>query len=85
MSSCRGVSPSMVSLPEKLNSAGYKTHQVGKWHAGDVTLSYAPWNRGFESAAGFFSSGVDHFTKCLYNGLETMPWCRANGVLDVIV
>ena len=64
MSSCRGMSPAMLSLAEKLKrEAGYSTHQLGKWHAGHVTLSYTPWNRGFDTATGFLGSGVDHFTR----------------------
>ena len=52
-----------------------------KWHAGYVTESYVPWRRGFDSAYGFFASGVDYTTKCSYKAApptDTQPlrWCR---------
>ena len=53
MRACKGVSPAMGIIAEKLKGAGYATHFVGKWHAGYVTESYVPWRRGFDSAYGF--------------------------------
>ena len=48
---------------------------------GYVTPSYTPWRRGFDSAYGFFASGVDYNTKCSYKSApptDTRPlsWCR---------
>ena len=85
MSACKGMSPGATSLAEKLRyEAGYRTAMVGKWHVGYASLSYAPWARGFESAHGFFASGIDHFTKCSYiaprpDNKSAASWCRTLG------
>ena len=82
MDACRGISPGMTSLAEKLKGAGYRTHLIGKWHLGHATLSHTPWARGFDSAYGFFASGVDHFLKCSYHvttflSRSAATWCRS--------
>ena len=39
MRACKGISPAMGTIAEKLRGAGYSTALVGKWHAGYVTRS----------------------------------------------
>eukprot|EP01060_Flectonema_neradi_P000751 TRINITY_DN10467_c1_g1_i1.p1 TRINITY_DN10467_c1_g1~~TRINITY_DN10467_c1_g1_i1.p1 ORF type:complete len:519 (+),score=73.58 TRINITY_DN10467_c1_g1_i1:43-1599(+) len=52
----------MTFIPEKLKSAGYVTHQVGKWHVGgSATLSATPVGRGFDSSFGYLSGAEDHY------------------------
>ncbi|MCP4291288.1 MAG: sulfatase-like hydrolase/transferase, partial [bacterium] len=41
---------SEVTIAEILSEAGYATSHVGKWHQGDVEVSY-PHNQGFDFGA----------------------------------
>ena len=48
---------------------------------GHVTLSYVPWNRGFDTSTGYLASGVDHFSRCAYVATspaehDSQHWCR---------
>lgn len=45
-----GVDLRMTMVSEKLKSAGYSTHQIGKWHAGSSSAANLPVNRGFDSS-----------------------------------
>lgn len=54
-SSGRGLSPELITLPEQLNSSGYRTHFVGKWHTGDTTELAHPDNQGFDTWLGFLN------------------------------
>lgn len=47
-----GLRSSEVTLAERLQSAGYKTGMVGKWHLGSGDS--APTSRGFEDFFGFY-------------------------------
>jgi len=59
-----GVPPEMTTIPAMLKSAGYKSHHVGKWHAGMASRSKSiPIARGFDSSLGFFHGQQDHYTQ----------------------
>jgi len=45
-----GLPASEITLAEILSEAGYATAHIGKWHQGDVEVSYAH-NQGFDFAA----------------------------------
>jgi len=51
----RGISPDVVTLPEYLQSQGYATHHVGKWHAGEINREAFPAAQGFDTSFGFLS------------------------------
>ena len=53
----------MTTLADKLSSAGYATHQLGKWHLGMSAPAYLPHNRGFDSSFGYLGGGESHFTQ----------------------
>lgn len=53
-----GVPTGEQTLADQLQSAGYATGMVGKWHLGG-TEAYHPLNRGFEEFYGFLHEG--HF------------------------
>ena len=56
------IPPMMTGMAEKLQMAGYTTHQVGKWDAGMVVPEQIPVNKGFNSSYGYFHHGGDYRT-----------------------
>ena len=57
-----GIPRNMTSIAEKLRSAGYMTHQVGKWDAGMATPDHTPLGRGFMTSLGYFHHANDYWT-----------------------
>ncbi|MFT5709793.1 MAG: arylsulfatase A-like enzyme [Halioglobus sp.] len=51
----RGISPELVTLPEALQTAGYMTHHIGKWHVGHTTKLAWPNQQGFDTFFGFLN------------------------------
>jgi arylsulfatase A-like enzyme len=51
----RGISPEMITLPEALKTAGYRTFHIGKWHLGDAVRDSWPDKQGFDSWFGFLN------------------------------
>lgn len=67
---CHEIAPDLPTLPERLRAAGYRTHQVGKWHQDEATL-----RRSFDTAETVLMKGMgDHFHLPLQrlgpNGME---------------
>lgn len=56
-----GLDLSERILPQRLNSLGYRSLMVGKWHLGNYTPAYAPPARGFEHFYGFLSGGIGYW------------------------
>eukprot|EP00043_Microstomoeca_roanoka_P012658 m.122869 g.122869 ORF g.122869 m.122869 type:complete len:533 (-) comp15556_c0_seq3:598-2196(-) len=56
-----GLHLSYTTIAEKMQQAGYATHQFGKWHLGFFEKEYTPLYRGFNSSYGFLTGGEDHF------------------------
>jgi len=57
-----GVPVNMTTIADKLQSVGYSTHQVGKWHCGMSGLDRVPTSRGFNSSFGYLAGAEDHYT-----------------------
>ena len=57
-----GIPRNMTSIAEKLRSAGYMTHHVGKWNAGMATPDHTPQGRGFMTSLGYFHHTNDYWT-----------------------
>ena len=53
-----GLAPSIVTWPEVLQSSGYKTILVGKWHLGEHKAEYHPTNHGYDRFSGFLHGGM---------------------------
>jgi arylsulfatase A-like enzyme len=51
----RGISPEIVTLPERLTEEGYNTWHIGKWHIGDTERSAWPDHQGFDHWFGFLN------------------------------
>lgn len=52
-------------LPKKLDSAGYVSHHVGKWHLGYCDERFTAVKRGFRSSNGYHSAKEDHFNQTI--------------------
>ena len=51
----RGISPEVVTLPERLQEEGYTTWHIGKWHIGDLDRAAWPDRQGFDHWFGFLN------------------------------
>lgn len=58
----QGVPLNMTFLPQKLQTAGYKTHFVGKSHLGMATPAHIPTARGYDSSLHYFTGANDYWT-----------------------
>ena len=51
----RGISPEVVTLPDRLKQEGYVTWHIGKWHIGDTHRTAWPDYQGFDHWFGFLN------------------------------
>lgn len=58
-----GIPRKMTTISEKLKTAGYATHQVGKWHAGGATPDLIPTGRKFDSSFGYLNAANDYYNE----------------------
>lgn len=58
----RGVPLTETFVGEKLQSVGYGTAAVGKWHLGMHMPQYLPLERGFDSYYGILTGGGGHYS-----------------------
>ena len=58
-----GIPRNMTTISQKLKSAGYATHQVGKWHAGGATSDLIPMGRKFDSSFGYLNAANDYYNQ----------------------
>jgi len=57
-----GIPRNMTGIAEKLKSAGYATHMVGKWDAGMATPDHTPKGRGYDTSLIYFHHANDYWT-----------------------
>ncbi|CAM9109226.1 unnamed protein product [Phaeothamnion confervicola] len=88
----RGVSLEETFLGEKLQSAGYATAHVGKWHLGMHMPQYTPGRRGFDATYGILTGGGDHYDHVSMSqsftpryGTHSMTWSGHNIFEDGVV
>ena len=58
-----GIPRAMTTISQKLKSAGYATHQVGKWHAGGAKPDLLPTGRKFDSSFGYLNAANDYYNQ----------------------
>jgi arylsulfatase A-like enzyme len=52
-----------TTIANELQTWGYQTYMVGKWHVGFSTALHQPLSRGFDSFYGFLTGKVNYWTK----------------------
>jgi len=55
------LNPSVVTLPEALRTAGYRTMMAGKWHVGSGDPATWPSARGFDDSFALLNGGASHW------------------------
>ncbi len=51
------------TIAEEMQSAGYRTYMVGKWHIGYSSVSRTPTYRGFDYFYGYYNGFIDYYNK----------------------
>ncbi|MGL6314356.1 sulfatase family protein [Vibrio sp. WXL103] len=68
-----GLPLSETTFVEHLQTAGYRTGMVGKWHLGGA-LHFQPQNRGFDYFYGFLGGGHNYFPDGVAVGHHNEYW-----------
>ena len=58
-----GIPRNMTGMATHMKSAGYATHQTGKWDAGMATHDHTPQGRGYDTSLGYFHHANDYWTE----------------------
>ena len=80
----RGLSPELITLPEALESRGYSTWHIGKWHLGEELRAAWPDAQGFEHWFGYLNqwllAGDYQDSKTVLSGPRyNNPWLVEDG------
>ncbi|WP_114520795.1 arylsulfatase [Altererythrobacter sp. ZODW24] len=70
----------VVTLPELLQDAGYRTYAAGKWHLG-MTEETSPATRGFDRSFMLLNGGASHFDQSGLNSRTDPAPYREDGVM----
>ena len=63
-----GAPYTVTTIAQKMASAGYKTHLVGKWDVGMATPTHTPVGRGFDSGLSYFGHGNYQWSERIWDG-----------------
>ena len=72
-----GIPRNMTVFVTKLQSAGYSTYQVGKWHVGSATTDHIPTGRGFDTSFGYLNAANDYYNETDYGS------CNHTQIVDL--
>lgn len=76
-SSGEGIPAGMTTIGSKLQTAGYRTHYVGKWGVGWTWKGQNPIERGFNSFFGYLHDSIDFWDEKLgYQSIEVPGGCE---------
>ena len=78
-----GLTLNRTLLSERLQSLGYRTHVVGKWHLGFCNLKYTPTHRGFDTFRGFYTGAETYYDHSRAAGGNKYYDFRVNNTVDV--
>ena len=76
-----GLPLTQITLPQVLQSAGYTTACIGKWHLG-AHPSLHPNRRGFDHYFGFLGGGHNYLPTAATGGVEYKVSLDRNGVAE---
>jgi arylsulfatase I/J len=76
-SSGEGIPAGMTTVGSQLQTAGYRTHYVGKWGVGATWKGQNPVERGFNSFFGYLHDSIDFWDQKLgYQSIEVPGGCE---------
>jgi len=76
-----GLPPETVTLPRALQSVGYETCLVGKWHLGSLP-KWGPNHFGFDHSYGSLAGGVSPWNHRYKKGPYTVTWHRNDDLIE---
>jgi arylsulfatase B len=80
VSGFQGIPLNMTGIANKLLTAGYRTHQRGKWNAGMAHMRQTPRGRGYESSLSYFDYDTWYFNDSSPSGPSL---CNKSGAVVV--
>ncbi|KAG5190929.1 arylsulfatase B-like protein [Tribonema minus] len=69
VSGFEGIPTNMTVIAEKMSSAGYAAHFVGKWHVGHSSRRQLPKARGYSTFLGYFNAGTNYWKYTVNDGI----------------
>lgn len=77
------LEPNVLTIADRLRSAGYRTLMSGKWHLGD-TPDEMPQNHGFDRSLALAASGADNWEDKSYMPYyHNAPWFEDGTPIDL--
>jgi len=78
-----GLPLNETTLADKLQTAGYRTYGVGKWHLGMYNNASIPIHRGFDHWYGFYNGYEDYWQHSVALGSKPSPEPVVGGYVDL--
>ena len=77
-----GLTRNRTLLSERLQTLGYRTHVVGKWHLGFCNVNFTPTYRGFNTFRGFYTGAETYYDHTRAAGNKKYYDFRINNTVD---
>jgi len=75
----RGIRDDEITIAQVLQTQGYRTALIGKWHLGHGAVGFLPTHHGFDSFYGHTAGCIDFFT--MRYGIKP-DWYRDEQLID---